>query len=119
MPDPAHDRIRIEPTGGRVRIVFGDLVVAETTRALTLHETGRPPVQYVPRADVNMALLEATPRVTQCPWKGAASYFSIAGADPRGVNGLWTYETPLPAAAAIAGHIAVYADRFTIEILPD
>ena len=55
----------------------GGVVVAETTHALTLKEASYPAVQYVPRTDANMALLERTERTTHCPYKGDANYFSI------------------------------------------
>mgnify|MGYP001187707844 CR=1 FL=1 len=115
MPEIA--RITIAPTAGRVRVSRAGRVIADSAAALTLRETGRPPVQYLPRGDADMAALEPSRHVTHCPWKGDASYFSVAG-DPAGRDAVWSYEAPLPAAAGIAGHLAFYADRFEIEILP-
>jgi hypothetical protein len=37
----------------------------------------QPAVQYIPREDVKMSLLERTDRQTYCPNKGECSYFSI------------------------------------------
>lgn len=69
LPGPDHP-ITITPNPRRVRVTAGDIVIAETTKALTLKEAKYPAVQYVPRQDANMALLERTDRVTHCPYKG-------------------------------------------------
>jgi len=91
------------------------LVIADTTHALTLKEASYPAVQYVPREDANMALLARTERTTHCPYKGDASYFSINANGKSIENSIWTYETPFPAMAEIAGHLAFYPDKVTIE----
>ena len=93
------------------------VVIADTTQALTLKEATYPAVQYVPRVDANMALLARTDRVTHCPYKGDANYFSINANGKTLENAIWTYETPFPAMAEINGHLAFYPDRVTIEEL--
>jgi uncharacterized protein (DUF427 family) len=116
LPGPDHP-ITITPTPGRVRIRLGGEVVAETTRALTLQEASYPAVQYIPREDAMMDLLARTPRSTHCPYKGDASYYSIDAGGRRAENAVWSYESPYPAMAAIAGYLAFYPDRVdAIEI---
>jgi hypothetical protein len=44
---------------------------------LTLREASYPPVQYIPRRDVDMAALMRSEHTTYCPYKGDASYYSI------------------------------------------
>ncbi|MBI1171248.1 DUF427 domain-containing protein [bacterium] len=96
--------IHIKPAPGRYRVRVGDLVLGQTGAAVILEEAGHGPVLYVPRADMDMTLFTPTPRASTCPWKGQASYFSVAGLD----NVVWSYETPLDSVAAIAGHLAFY-----------
>ena len=116
LPGPDHP-ITITPTPRRVRVLFNGEVVAETTRALTLQEASYPAVQYIPREDVRMALLARTPRSTHCPFKGDASYFSIAVGGRQAENAVWSYESAYPAMAEIEGHLAFYPDRVdAIEI---
>lgn len=116
LPGPDHP-ISITPTAQRVRVTLGGAVVAETTQALTLQEASYPAVQYVPRTDAVMALLEKTGRSTHCPYKGDASYYSIAAGGKRAENAVWSYEAPFPAMAGIAGYLAFYPDRVdAIEI---
>jgi uncharacterized protein (DUF427 family) len=124
MPDdqkqgrPAH-HITITPTEGRVVVTLGGQVVADSTRALTLREGSMRPVQYIPREDVAPDVLEPSTHTSHCPFKGDASYFSVVAGDRRAADAVWTYETPFPAVAAIAGHLAFYPDRVdAITITP-
>ncbi|OAF15687.1 DUF427 domain-containing protein [Bradyrhizobium neotropicale] len=114
LPGPDHP-ITITQNPRRVRVTAGDVVIAETARALTLKEAKYPAVQYVPREDTNMALLERTDRVTHCPYKGDASYYSVKADGKVLDNAIWTYETPYPAMAEISGHLAFYPDKVKIE----
>jgi len=104
-------RITIEPNPKRVRVVFNGRVVADTTRALTLREATLPPVQYVPRDDADMSLMERTDHRTHCPFKSDASYFTIRADGRVAENAVWTYEEPYPGVAAIKDHLAFYPDR--------
>jgi uncharacterized protein (DUF427 family) len=114
LPGPDHP-ITITPNPRRVRVTAGDIVIAETTKALTLKEAKYPAVQYVPREDANMALLERTDRVTHCPYKGDASYYSLKADGKTLDNAIWTYEAPFPAMTEISGHLAFYPDKVKIE----
>jgi uncharacterized protein (DUF427 family) len=114
LPGPDHP-ITITANPKRVRVSAGGVVIADTTHALTLKEASYPAVQYVPRQDANMELLARTDRVTHCPYKGDASYFSIKADDKPLENAIWTYETPFPAMTEIAGHLAFYPDKVKIE----
>jgi uncharacterized protein (DUF427 family) len=117
LPGPDH-LITITANPKRVRISAGGTVIADTTQALMLKEANYPTVQYVPREDANLALLARTDRVTHCPYKGDANYFSIKADGKTLENAVWSYETPFPAMAEISGHLAFYPDKVTIEQLP-
>lgn len=110
IPGPDHP-ITITPTPGRVVVKVAGRVVADSSAALTLQEASYAPVQYIPRADVDMAQLARSDHATYCPYKGDCSYFSIPAAGERGRNAVWSYETPYDAVAAIASHVAFYPDR--------
>jgi len=114
LPGPDHP-ITISANPRRIRVTAGDTVIAETTHALSLKEASYPAVQYVPRGDAKMELLKRTERVTHCPYKGDASYFSIAADGKTIENAIWTYETPFPAMAEISGYLAFYPDKVRIE----
>jgi uncharacterized protein (DUF427 family) len=103
--------ITIEPAGSHVVVRAGGRVVADTTNALVLREARYPPVLYIPRSDIDMTLFERTDHATRCPYKGAASYFSVRDGGPRAVNAAWSYESPFDQVAPIEGHLAFYPDR--------
>ena len=117
IPGPDHP-IAVEPAARRIRVSAGGVVIADTTRALTLREATYPAVHYVPRSDADQTRLVRTDRVTHCPYKGDASYFSIRTDTATLDNAVWSYEAPYPAMAEIAGHLAFYPDRVKIEELP-
>lgn len=116
-PSASHP-ITTEHTGEHVVVrTPGGTVLADTTDALALHEADYPVVQYVPVADVETALLEATDTATYCPYKGEASYSQVA-AEPGLGDVLWAYEDPHPAMAELAGHVAFYSDRVQVDVTP-
>jgi uncharacterized protein (DUF427 family) len=110
IPGPDHP-ISIERYAGRVVVSVAGRVMADTRNALTLSEAHYPAVQYIPRKDVDMALLVRSDRTTYCPYKGNASYFSIPVGGERSIDAVWTYETPYAAVADIKDHLAFYPDR--------
>jgi uncharacterized protein (DUF427 family) len=109
-PGPHHP-IAIERNPKRIVISVAGHVVADTRDALTLREAHYPPVQYIPRKDIDMALLRRTDNATYCPYKGDCAYFSIPLGGEHSVNAVWTYEDPYAAVAAIKDHLAFYPDR--------
>jgi len=110
IPGPDHP-ITIGKNPNRVIVTFAGHVIADTRHALTLKEATYPPVFYIPRDDVNMALLHRTDRTTYCPYKGDASYFSIAVDGRQIADAAWSYEHPHAAAADIVERLAFYPDR--------
>jgi uncharacterized protein (DUF427 family) len=110
VPGPEHP-ITIEANPARVVVSAGDRVIADSRNALTLREANYPPVQYIPRQDVDMSLLQRTRHATYCPFKGDCAYYSIPAGGERSLNAVWTYEEPYPAVAAIKDHLAFYPSR--------
>ena len=110
IPNADHP-ITIEPNPSRVRVIVAGRIVADSLNALTLRESDYPAVQYIPRDDVDMSLLERTDNQTYCPYKGDAAYYSIPAGGERATNAVWTYEAPFEAVATIKNHLAFYSDR--------
>ena len=98
IPGPDHP-ISVERNASRVMVTVAGRIVADTRKALTLREASYPPVQYIPRKDVDMTLLARTDHATYCPYKGDCSYFSIPSGGDRSGEGLCTY--PLPFATLL------------------
>lgn len=113
IPGPDHP-ISIAPNPGRVVVRQGGKIIADSRRALTLRESSYPTVQYIPRADADMAQLQRSDHATYCPYKGDASYFSVPAGGAGLENAIWSYEAPYDAVAVIKDHLAFYPDRFEI-----
>src|ERR1700739_297023 len=110
IPGPDHPiSIDAHPSRGVVKV--GEKIIADTSDGLTLREASYPPVQYIPRRDVDMAALTRSEHTTYRPYKGDASYYSIPEGGDRLRTAVWTYETPFEAMAQIKDYVAFYPDR--------
>lgn len=109
------DHIRITKAPGTWVVRAGGAVLAESKAALELAEGSYRPVVYIPREDVAMAFLDASDTGSTCPWKGAARYFSIVTESGRIEDAAWSYEAPKDGVERIAGHLAFYPDKVTLE----
>lgn len=109
--------LKVARFAGRVIVRAGGEILADTREALELREASYPPVYYVPRKDVRMERLTKTEHSSHCPFKGDASYFSIAGGAE---NAVWSYETPFDEVRAIEGALAFYGKKVdAIEVTPE
>ncbi|HYU69365.1 MAG TPA: DUF427 domain-containing protein [Burkholderiales bacterium] len=109
---PKH-RITTKPAGVRVQVKFNGDVIADTRDAIALEEsmsgsTVAPVVYYIPRKDVKMERLARSSHQTHCPFKGQASYYSLANGPE---NAVWTYEQPYDEMTAIKELLAFYPDK--------
>ena len=115
---PGHS-VSANPSSAHVKVILGGEVIADTREAIELHEsmgqgkkTLAPVVYYIPRKDVKMDRLVRSSHRTHCPFKGDASYFSVAGGPE---NSVWSYETPYDEMRAIRERLAFYPDKFEIK----
>ena len=111
------DHIRIRKAGGTWSIRAGGAVLGESRAALELTEGDRQPVIYFPRDDLAMVMMDRSPQQSTCPWKGQATYYSIVTESGTIPDAAWSYETPKDGVEAIAGHLAFYPDKVTVEQL--
>jgi uncharacterized protein (DUF427 family) len=111
IPGPEHP-ITITPDARRVVVRSGEQVLADSSTTLVLQEANYPPVHYIPIADLTQELFTDSPTHTYCPYKGEASYKSLAAVQ----DALWFYPEPFPAVGQIAGHVAFYPDRVDIVV---
>ena len=106
-------RIETKASTGRVRVEHDGRVLAESDRALELHERGHPVRYYLPREDVRTDMLMPSPTTSHCPFKGDASYLSAPGVK----DAFWVYETPSEEdARPIAGMLAPWPGRVDVFV---
>jgi uncharacterized protein (DUF427 family) len=99
---------RLEPARCRLRVILGGVTIADTDSGLRVLETGHPPTYYFPRADIRSGALIRDDGSSWCEWKGQARYHAVRGADRAVRRGAWSYPTPSPAYARLAGMVAFY-----------
>lgn len=112
-PENPHHFMVLQPVGKRVRLWWGETLLADTKDALRLIEVGNgvyEPTYYVPTAHI-AAELEAVPeKATHCPLKGKASYYMLDGEEVG-----WSYDA-YDFAQALHGRIAFSGKELRIEI---
>jgi uncharacterized protein (DUF427 family) len=115
-PRDPYTRVDILATSRRVRVELDGVVLAESTGARVLYETGLPPRWYLPKTDLRMDLLVPTGTATHCPYKGQAQYWSVRLGDRVVEDLAWSYRTTLPESQKIAGLVAFYNERVDLFI---
>ena len=108
--EPGYE-IRFEKSPRRAWVEFNCEAVADSSRALVLHETRHAPVVYFPREDVRLELFQRTANTTHCPFKGDASYWTLKVGGAVSENAAWSYEDPYDDATAIREYLAFYPNR--------
>jgi uncharacterized protein (DUF427 family)/membrane-associated phospholipid phosphatase len=103
--------ITITPANARIEVTVGGEKLADSTRAVLLEETGSPARYYLPREDVRTDLLQPTATESTCPFKGQASYWSAQAGGQLHQDIVWSYESPIPDAAGIAGLMCFWTER--------
>lgn len=110
------DHITIRTAPGTWTVRAGGAVLGESNAALELSEGSYAPVIYFPRADIAMAFLDPSDKVTHCPHKGDAHHFSVVTKSATLKDAVWSYEDPKESVARIKDHLAFYTgDGVTVE----
>lgn len=109
---PNHE-VAIASRAETFRVTRNGAAILESSAALDVRESGYPPVLYFPIADAALGALTASDHETYCPFKGQASYWSLAG--EGGQDAVWGYKAPYDETAELKDHIAFYSDRVEIS----
>jgi uncharacterized protein (DUF427 family) len=102
---------RLEKVSARLRVIFGGQTVADTVSGYRVLETSHPPVYYIPPEDIAQPCLRPAAGSSWCEFKGQAKYWSLNVGGQQAENAAWSYPSPSPAFAEIAGYLAFYASR--------
>jgi uncharacterized protein (DUF427 family) len=115
---PDAHRLEIVESDLHVRVRRNDVELADTRRPVLLAEGTLPTRYYIPRSDVRMELLTPTDTRSHCPFKGDATYWSLAGTggDEEVPDIAWCYETPIEGAAKIAGLVCFFNEKVDLEV---
>ncbi|NJK31707.1 MAG: DUF427 domain-containing protein [Deltaproteobacteria bacterium] len=102
---------RIELSHRRIRVVFGGIVIADTTRPLHVIETLCPRTWYIPPEDVRLDLLIPSAGTIWCEFKGRARLFDLIVGSHRSTAAAWSYPNPRNAYVELRDHVAFRASR--------
>jgi uncharacterized protein (DUF427 family) len=108
--DP-YKRVDVLNSSREVQVILGGEIVAQSRRARFLFETGLPTRYYFPPEDVRGELLVPSDRVSACPYKGRARYYSIRLGGRLWEDVVWTYPEPIPECPKIKGFLAFFHER--------
>ncbi len=112
--DPYH-RVDVRASRRHVVVRAGDVLVAETRRALVVFETRFAPRWYIPRDDVDTAKLQRHERQTLCPYKGIAHYFDVV-TDERRSAAAWSYPKTLPESSRLTGYLSFDLEQLEVPL---
>ena len=104
-PRPA----KLEDTDKHIKIIFKNVVIAETRKAKRVLETSHPPNYYIPSNDVALDYLRPTSRQTMCEWKGICRHYGVEVADQKIDYVAWRYCDPTPDFTDIQDYYSFYA----------
>lgn len=115
--DPYH-RIDVVRSSRHVRVLLDDTVIADTRRALMLFETGLPPRYYIPERDMAHQFLVSSTKITRCPYKGEAAYWSVDVGGQCHEDVIWCYPQPRAETDRIEGMYSLWQERrpLTVEV---
>ncbi len=121
LAHPRNPFVRIDTlrASRRVVVTAAGEVLADSQAPVMLFETGLPTRYYLPRADVALDLLAASPSRSVCPYKGEASYFTakLGGGEIQDIA--WTYPEPFAEVTEIKDCVCFYPERVdSIEVAP-
>lgn len=108
--DP-YKRVDVVNSSRPVEVIVGGETLARTTQARFLYETRLPTRYYIPPEDVRMDLLVASDKVTACPYKGTARYWSVQLGDRVFEDIVWSYPEPIPECPKIKDYLCFFNEH--------
>src|SRR5215207_6070131 len=110
-PRDPYKRVDILASSRQILVSVDGVTVADSWQPRILFETSLPPRYYLPLTDVRVELLRPSSTRTICPYKGTASYWSLAIGEKLHEDLVWIYRTPVPESQKIAGLACFYNER--------
>lgn len=102
---------RTEDVEEKVKVVFGGVTVAYTSRAKRVLETSHPPVLYIPPQDIRMEYLRPSDGLSYCEWKGRARYYDVVTEERTAERAAWFYPEPTRPFADLQDYVAFYPSK--------
>jgi uncharacterized protein (DUF427 family) len=109
LPEPLPERLLFaEPLRRRMRVLFGGEWIAQSDDVVLLHEPGRYPVAYFPKADIAADVLQPSDRTTEHGELGPTAWYAVQVREHEARRGAWEH-TALPAFADVLADRVAFA----------
>lgn len=115
-PRNPYTRVDALDSSRHVTVAVNGVAVADTRHPTVLFETGLPVRYYIPKVDVQMAMLTPTATVTHCPYKGTAEYWTVEAGGEQFPDYAWSYRAPVRESINIAGMVSFYNEKVDISV---
>jgi uncharacterized protein (DUF427 family) len=112
-PGPDHP-LSLTTNPRRMRVMAAGHVIADSTEVLTLNEADYGPRHYFPRRDVEASFLTRSDKMTECPYKGSATHYTMVIDGEFLENVAKSYEQPFPVVEALRDHLVF--DTAQVEV---
>jgi uncharacterized protein (DUF427 family) len=89
--------------GLAMKAIWNGQVVAESDDIVKVEGNA-----YFPAASLNTGYVKESATKSNCPWKGTASYYTLAVNGAENKDAAWYYPEPKQAAAEIKGRVAFW-----------
>jgi len=86
-----------------MKAIWNKKVIAESNKTVVVENN-----HYFPVESVNKEYLQSSEKHSSCPWKGVASYHSLAVDGEVNKDAAWFYPQPKDAAKQIKDHVAFW-----------
>jgi uncharacterized protein (DUF427 family) len=107
LPDPLPERLLFaEPLRRRMRVRFGPEWIADSENVVLLHEPGRYPVAYFPKADIAASALEPSERTSEHRDLGATKWYGVRAGGQVAERGAWEHGDLPDYAGVLRDHVA-------------
>jgi uncharacterized protein (DUF427 family) len=88
-----------------MKAIFNGKTIAESDNTIVVENN-----HYFPPNDVDQEFLIKSESHTMCPWKGEASYYTIAADGEQSTDAAWYYPSASEKAKNIENYIAFWKD---------
>jgi uncharacterized protein (DUF427 family) len=102
---------KYEQVPQRLKVIFNNTVIADTTLGYRILETSHPPTYYIPPEDIKMDYLIPEEKTSFCEFKGMAVYWTLKVDGQISKNAAWSYPAPSSKFEHIRNYLCFYATK--------
>jgi uncharacterized protein (DUF427 family) len=107
VPNPLPERLLFaEPLRRRMRVRFGGEWIADSEKVTLLHEPGRYPVAYFPKAHIAAQALQSIEHTSQHRDLGPTKWYAVRAGEREAARAAWEHVEPPPYASEFENHVA-------------